>query len=264
MKKIITLCLCAALLPNAHAASTHHRHHPHHLSGWFMGVHTGAEVGLFNHHSLSRADLNGNNTTEFANHDIESRVSPHTGIALGFAKAWRRLYLAVSTSINFSREVYRGQSQMNQFGTPNFNLENTVMVTSDSLDYGVQIMPGYMVKPDIAVYGLLGLSRSRFILNSDTYYNYQSNTNLDAGILKASRKQTKVGTMLGAGIRAEVMPRLQVSCQYIYKRYGLLNVSGTQPIIGAQLGDALATTTHVRPNSQIFQLGIDIILKNSE
>lgn len=231
-------------------------------NGFFIGFHSGAVMGQFRNHTNSNADLAGNDTSTLLNNYIDSNISPYTGISLGLAGAWERFYIGIVGSANYSRQVYIGKAEVQQTPTPTIVHESEVVAKSSGLAFDISITPGLLIAPSTAIYGIIGITRAKFIVDSQIHYIYQSGSNVDAGQLNAGNSNIRIGKEYGAGFRTSITDKCNIYFEYTFKNYKGLKLTGASTILGAETGDRLTSHSYIRPYTQTFVFGVDINLNN--
>jgi opacity protein-like surface antigen len=266
MKKIITvLSLSLALYSLSDAHHKHKSHRPKHHTNLlhsriFIGGQAGIINGQYRNYAVSSADVNGDDTVSLENKFIDQSTSPQAGAHLGIEFMKDRLYFAAVVAANYSHQQYLGDARATAAPTPTTNLENRTSVKVHGIVYEVTVHPGLVFRNNTALYGIFGVDRTKFLIDSTTNYFYRStatSTDIDVGNLIISDQKRATGAIFGVGLRTEVLPRVNMYAEYAYHRYQTLSLGGNVPTIGAQATDAVTNTTSIRPRHHSIMAGID-------
>jgi len=103
---------------------------------------------------------------------------------------------------------------MNTQASVNHNEQGTDMKVSENTAYGVRILPGYEVKPEVVVHAILGYARGNFKLQDDGAYG------------TASSNFGSNGIQVGAGFVAAITKAIAVRGDIIYTGYNNVSVDG--------------------------------------
>jgi hypothetical protein len=246
----------------------------------FTGIYVGGQVSLikgnFIHESLVTINDSFTGSSLFLeNPQINNKLIPSGNIHLGMGKTLNKIYFGGEVFANYAFALHQGEiySQTTYTcypcihdpdPTPNeptiitLSLTNKINVESPNIEYGIDFRPGYLIYPDLLLYGRLGLSHAKFTVDTLTYYT--SPFILFGVTSELIYHTSRWGRRLGVGLEKKLNSRLSGYVDYVYVSYPNIQRSQQIPTIYGSHFTSNYTSTKISPANQIFSLGLNIKL----
>jgi outer membrane immunogenic protein len=209
--------------------------HSAYASGFYAGLTGGYDSTNF--YKTLTIVQNGSQT--YDKQDNLSGDGFFAGPLLGYQFDIGRGFLATELDGNLSSIKYDGwfidnTSQPGQTSSATLTIKNS---------YGVSIMPGYNLNPNVALYGRLGWERGDF-----EYSEYKAD--LGEPSYGVTEHEWLNAWKLGAGVDLALTPNTALRLEYDHLRYN------TFVDTSFQLGDGQYRTMKLAPESNQIQLGL--------
>lgn len=241
------------------------------FGGFYVGASTGATQTMEDLDSLTTATYVQQFTVP--NSILKNSLTPDNlrsndamgSVDIGFGVQRAPMYIAaeIFSNVGGKREInathQANYAQIDPTSVPiNANLNSTTKVQLNAAEYGIDVLPGFLVGQNMLIYGRAGISFNKLEINNNNTFTFVNNalnphvTNIST--LNTAASKNVEGFRLGVGVAEKINPHFAVHADYIYTDYGRINTSG----VGSTTSTDIAGTTNVVPNGFINNASADI------
>lgn len=220
----------------------------------FNGLYFGLHFGFIQSYFRIRPDIKAvlPATPLIGNGALGSEASSSNlvgGLYTGYGHNIGRFYLGAE--LFGTLENTAGRSEFTSTELTGAQKITNIMNTSLENEYGIGIKPGVLLTSNVLLYGLIGVTRARFKINSfmdDTTAGVTSRADVTAS-------KNVTGVRVGIGMATQIAHNLSFNINYFYTNYQPLSI-GSMISFGAGGGSIFVNNTRVSPRMETLLVGL--------